>query len=317
MLALENFIFSLNATFPIFLVILVGYLLKQVRMLNDDFVAVANKFNFHVTLPALVFKDLAAADIRQDFDLGYVLFCACVTSVSFFTIWGLTRLLMRDKTMRGAFVQAAFRSSAAILGFAFIQNIYGESQLASLMIIGTVPLFNINSVIVLTFEGEGMEEGKGRIIQSVKNICKNPIILAILAGVIVSLLRIEFPVIVDKTVGYLANMATPLALIALGAGFQGREAIAKIRPTIIASVIKLVVLPMMFLPLAIHFGYAGEKMVALIIMLGSPTTTSCYIMAKNMKNDGVLTSSIVVLTTLLASVTLTFWVYVLKSRGLI
>lgn len=314
---MDNFIFSLNATFPIFLVILIGYFLKQIKMLNEDFVSAANKFNFHVTLPALVFKDLAAADIRQDFDMGYVLFCACVTSISFFTIWGLTRLLMKDRSMRGAFVQAAFRSSAAILGFAFIQNIYGESRLASLMIIGTVPLFNIYSVIVLTFEGEGMQEGKGKIVQSIRNICKNPIILAILAGVAVSLLRIEFPVIVNKTIGYLANMATPLALIALGAGFRGREAIAKLRPTIAASVIKLVVLPMVFLPIAAYFWYTGEKMVALIIMLGSPTTTSCYIMAKNMKNDGVLTSSIVVLTTLLASVTLTFWVYVLRSRGFI
>lgn len=314
---MDNFIFSLNATFPIFLVILVGYFLKRINLLNEEFVTVANKFNFNVTLPALVFKDLAAADIRQDFDPGYVLFCACVTSISFFCIWGLTRFFMKDESMRGAFVQASFRSSAAILGFAFIQNIYGESQLASLMIIGTVPLFNIYSVIVLTFEGEETGEGKTRIIQSVRNIVKNPIILAIVAGVFVSLVRIDFPVIIDKTIGYLANMATPLALIALGAGFKGKEAIAKIKPTVAATVIKLVVLPMLFLPLAAYFGYTGEKMVALIIMLGSPTTTSCYIMAKNMKNDGVLTSSIVVMTTLLASVTLTFWVYVLKSRGFI
>lgn len=314
---MDNFIFSLNATFPIFLMILIGYFLKQLRMLDEEFVKVANRFNFHVTLPALVFKDLAAADIRQDFDVGYVLFCACVTTISFFVIWGMTRVLMKDKSMRGAFVQASFRSSAAILGFAFIQNIYGQSQLASLMIIGTVPLFNIYSVIVLTFEGEDAGQGREKIVQSVKNISKNPIILAIVAGVLVSLAGLQFPVIINKTVGYLANMATPLALIALGAGFRGKEAIAKIKPTVVASLIKLVILPLVFLPLAIHFGYAGEKMVALIVMLGSPTTTSCYIMAKNMKNDGVLTSSIVVMTTLLASVTLTFWVYVLKSQGLI
>lgn len=314
---MENFIFSLNATFPIFLVIVIGYFLKQINMLNEDFVTVANKFNFTITLPALVFKDLAAADIRQDFDGGYVLFCAAVTTISFFGIWGLTRLFLKDKSMRGAFVQAAYRSSAALLGFAFIQNIYGASQMASLMIIGTVPLFNVYAVIVLTFEGEGNEQQKGKIAASCKNICKNPIIIAILAGVLVSLFRIDFPVIIDKTVQYLGSMATPLALIALGAGFEGKKAIAKIKPTIAASVIKLLVLPMVFLPIAMYLGYTGEKMVALIVMLGSPTTTSCYIMAKNMKNDGVLTSSIIVMTTLLASVTLTFWVYVLKSQGLI
>lgn len=312
-----NFVFSLNATFPIFLVILIGWFLKQIKLLDDHFVTVANKFNFTVTLPALVFKDLAAANVREDFDGGYVLFCAAVTTISFFTIWGLTKFFMKEKSMRGAFVQAAFRSSAAILGFAFIQNIYGESRLASLMIIGTVPLFNIYSVIVLTFEGEGIENQKGKIVASIRNICTNPIILAIIAGVIVSLLRLEFPVILNKTILYLSNMATPLALIALGAGFEGKEAIAKIKPTIGASIIKLLILPLVFLPVAIHMGYTGEKMVALVIMLGSPTTTSCYIMAKNMHNDGVLTSSIVVMTTLLASVTLTFWVYIMKSYGLI
>lgn len=314
---MDNFLFSLNATFPIFLVILVGYFLKRIRMLNDDFVAVANKFNFHVTLPALVFKDLASADIRADFDMGYVLFCAAVTTVSFFTIWGCTRLFLKKRSLRGAFVQASFRSSAAILGFAFIQNIYGESQLASLMIIGTVPLFNIYSVLVLTFEGEGEQNRKGKIGASCKNIVTNPIILAIFAGVAVSFAKIEFPIMINKTIQYLANMATPLALIALGAGFKGREAIAKIKPTIAATVIKLLILPMVFLPLAIRMGYSGEKMVALIVMLGSPTTTSCYIMAKNMNNDGVLTSSIVVMTTLFASVTLTLWVYILRSSGLI
>ena len=89
-------------------------------------------------------------------------------------------------------------------------------------------------------------------------------------------------------------MASPLALITIGAGFEGRKAIAKIKPTIAATMIKLVVLPAIFLPIAIKLGFRDQALVALIIMLGSPTTPSSYIMAKNMGHEGVLTSSVVV-----------------------
>ena len=125
------------------------------------------------------------------------------------------------------------------------------------------------------------------------------------------------PVIVDKTVNSVAQMATPLALITIGAGFEGRKALAKIRPTIAASMIKLVIQPLIFLPVAAWMGFRGEQMIAILIMLASPTTPSCYIMAKNMDNDGVLTASVIVMTTLLAAFTLTGWIFILKTVGLI
>lgn len=160
---MENFIYSLNATIPIFLVIVIGYMLKQIGMLNDEFVSVANKFNFKVTLPLLVFKDISGANIKEDFDIVFVLFCAIATTVCFFAIWGGAKLVIQDKSIVGAFVQASFRSSAAVMGIAFIQNIYGTSGMAPLMIIGSVPLYNIYSVIVLTMEAEDSGQGKEKI----------------------------------------------------------------------------------------------------------------------------------------------------------
>lgn len=291
---MENFIYSINVTFPIFLVMVIGYFLKQIGMLNDNFVTVANRFNFKVTLPFMLFRDIAGVDIRAVFDLKYVLFCALVSTACFWLIWGGVKLFLKDQTMRGAFVQASFRSSA-------------------------VPLYNIFSVIVLTFEGENASgvDGKQKIKEACIGIAKNPIILGILAGLIVGLLGIEFPTIINKTVNSVAQMATPLALITIGAGFEGRKALAKIKPTIAASLIKLVIQPLIFLPVAVWMGFGGEKMIAILIMLASPTTPSCYIMAKSMNNDGVLTASVIVTTTLLAAFTLTGWIFILKSVGLI
>lgn len=320
---MENFIYSINVTLPIFLVMVLGWFLKQRGMLDEHFVSVANKFNFRVTLPFLLFRDLAGVDIRATFDGRYVLFCALATTVCFFGIWGMAKWLMKDRTMIGAFVQASFRSSAAVMGLAFIENIYGSSAMGPLMIIGAVPLYNIFSVIVLTFEAndDGTEGGGSRDYSRIKkagiNILTNPIIIAIALGLVVAYFRIVFPQIIDNSVNYVARTATPLALIAMGAGFEGRAAVKKLKPTLAASAIKLVLQPLVLIPVAVWCGFRGEQLIALLVMLAAPATPSCYIMAKNMNNDGELTASIVVMTTLLAAFTLTGWIFVLKCLQLI
>ena len=315
---MADFIFSLNATLPIFLIMVLGWFLMRIGLFTKEFNKVADKYVFKVALPVLVFQDLATVDFFEAWDWKFVVFCFLATLISI-TAVTLLSFLLKDKSLQGEFIQASYRSSAAILGIAFIQNIYGTSAMGPLMIVSAVPLYNIFSVIVLTFEGENASgvDGKQKIKEACIGIAKNPIILGILAGLIVGLLGIEFPTIINKTVNSVAQMATPLALITIGAGFEGRKALAKIKPTIAASLIKLVIQPLIFLPVAVWMGFGGEKMIAILIMLASPTTPSCYIMAKSMNNDGVLTASVIVTTTLLAAFTLTGWIFILKSVGLI
>lgn len=316
---MSDFLFSINVTFPIFLVMVIGWFLHQIGMLDEHFVTVANRFNFKVTLPFMLFRDISSVNIREVFDLKFVLFCAIASTVCFWAIWGAAKLFVKDGSIRGAFVQSSFRSSAAVMGLAFISNIYGKSAMGPLMIIGAVPLYNIYSVIVLTFEAQN-EDGtreSGKIKEACVNIIKNPIIISIFLGMAVALAGIQFPTIIDKTINSVAQLATPLALIVIGAGFEGKKALAKIKPTAWAAAIKLVIQPLIFLPVAAYMGFHGEKMIAILIMLSSPTTPSCFIMAKNMKNDGVLTASVIVTTTLLSAFTLTFWIFLLRRFGLI
>ena len=314
---MDSLIYSLNATVPVFLVMVLGYVLRRAEILNANFVAVSNKFNFKVTLPVLLFTDMAATDIRADFDGALVLFSALVTLVMFSAVWLLARLLLRDRTLIGAFVQASCRSSVAVLGIAFITNIYGDAGVAPMMILGAVPLFNILSVIVLTFEGEGAQSGVSNLKRAAVGIVTNPILIGLVLGTLSGLLRIHYPPIVDKALDLVASLATPQALICIGAGFEGRKALAKLKATLASSAVKLVILPAVFLTLAVLLDFRDQALVALIIMLGSPSTPSCYVMAKNMNNDGVLTSSVIVATTLLSAFTLTFWIFLARWLGLI
>ena len=108
---MDSFLYSINATVPIFLVMIVGWVIKQIGVIDDHFANVANKYVFKVALPVLLFRDLAAADFKSQFDVKFVLYCMIVTTIMFSGIWICTEIFMKDDTQKGAFVQASFRSS--------------------------------------------------------------------------------------------------------------------------------------------------------------------------------------------------------------
>ena len=313
---MSNLIYSINATLPIFLLIILGKVLKTTKIINDEFTKTADRYVFRIALPALLFSDLTENNAGSAFDGKYVLFCFSVTIFSIAVLWGLTEKFMKNEEQKGAFIQGSYRSSAAILGLAFINNMYDSVGMAPLMIIGCVPLYNIFAVIILTLKGDNGGK-KPNMKETFINVMKNPILLSILIALPFALLNLHFPSFVNKAIGSVANTATPLALISIGASFEGKKALKKMKPTLLASFIKLILLAGLFLPLAVFFGYRNQELMALLVMLGSPTTVSSYIMAKNTGNDGILTSSIIVLTTLLSSLTLTLWIFVLKSFGVL
>ena len=314
---MNNFIFSINATIPIFLVILLGWFLMKIHLISEEFANVANKYVFKVALPVLLFRDIATTSILDDLNVKFVLFCFFGTIIMFCLVWVFALVYCRDKTMIGAFVQGAARGSAAVLGVAFVENICGNSGMAPLMIVAAVPMYNVISVIALTLGGRDEVHGTEGIKRAFVNILKNPIIIGIVLGIPFSVFDISIPAIPLRTINYVAQTATPIALIAIGAGFDSRQAITRLKPSIVATTIKLVILPVVFLPIAIKLGFDPSEIVAILIMVGAPATVSGYIMAKNMNNDYVLSSNIIVISTLLSSVTLTMWVFVLKCLGVI
>ncbi len=317
---LSNLIFSLNHTAPLFALMVLGYILRRRGFLSEEFVSGANKLVFHVSLPVLLFSDLSGTDIRACFDAGYVWYCAAVTLASILVTWFLARHLIKDKTLIGEFVQGSYRSSAAILGVALVMLIYDKADMSGLMILGCVPLYNIFAVLILVLECPARyEEGKASqplgplLRRTLYKIATNPIIIGLVLGFLWSLLRLPLPEAAQDTLSMLGNISSPIALIAIGAGFKGTEAISEGKLTAVATLIKLVILPALFLPLAVHFGFTGEKLVGILVMLGSITTPASYVMARQMGHKGTLTASICVATTIFMPLTLTFWLFLMES----
>ena len=312
---MENLVFSLNATIPIFLLMVLGYVFRRVGLLTETLASGMNTFVFKIALPVLLFSDLAAVDFAEAWDTRFVLFCFSVTLLCICLAGGLS-YVWRDRSIQGEFIQAAYRSSAALLGIAFITNIYGNAGMAPLMIIGSVPLYNILAVVVLSlFQPERRTLDRAVLGKTLRGIVTNPIILGILAGLAWSALRLPMPVILKKTVASLGSIASPMGLMAMGATFDVRKALGRSGPALTAAAVKLVGFCAVFLPLAILWGFRNEKLVAILVMLGSATTVSSYVMARSMGHDGTLSAATVMLTTLLSAFTLTFWLWLLRSLG--
>lgn len=314
---MENLVFCLNATVPVFVMMILGLLFKKAGWIDEKFAEKMNKFVFLVPLPVLVFQDLATVDFSEVWNPGFVLFCFVVTLISIGLAVSVS-FLIRDRSIRGEFIQASYRSSAALLGIAFIQNIYGSAGMAPLMIIGSVPLYNVIAVTVLSFFRPERKKLDHEVwISTLKGIITNPIIIGIAAGLLWSALNIPMPPILSKTVSNIGAVATPMGLMAMGATFDIKKAFGKAKPAAAAAGLKLIGFAAVFLPAAIALGFRKEELVAILVMLGSATTVSCFVMAKNMGHEGVLTSSTVMLTTMFSAFTLTGWLYILRTMALI
>lgn len=311
---LFNLIFSLNATIPLFIMMVLGFWLKKINFLDEHSTKKINQLVFKVFLPALLFIDLAKEDFVSIWDTKMVVFCFIVTVLSIL-IAAIISLISKNKADRGEIIQAAYRSGAATLGIVFMTNIYDDASMVALMIIGSVPLYNVAAVMILYMTSlENAHHSKNELIKkTAKNVISNPIIIGIALGMLWSVFRIPQPAILEKSVTYLGNLASPLALIGLGASFEFLDVKEKWKETLGVTCTKLLLWCIIFLPIAISMGFREEKLVAILVMLGSATTSSCFIMAKNMGHEGKISSCAVMVTTLLSSFTLTMWLFILKS----
>lgn len=310
----DNLSFSLNATVPLFLLMMAGLFLHKIGWMDQNAASYLNKFVFKVALPVSLFRQMAVSDFKSAWDTKFVLFCA-FASLASVAVAALLSLLLKDRPLRGEFIQASYRSSASLLGVALIMNMYGTMGMAPLMIIGAVPVYNVVAVIVLMLTSV---EGKFDTVvlkRTLRSILLNPIIDGIVVGFLWSALAIPLSPILDKTVKDIGSLATPLGLMAMGAMFDRKAALGNVKPALAALCLKLFAWEALFMPLAVRLGFRTEKLAAILVMLGSATTVSCYVMARNMRHEGTLTSSVVMLTTLASAFSLTFWIFLFRSLG--
>ncbi len=313
---MQNLILSLNLVAPVFLLVGIGYFLKRIEIINDNFVSISSKVVFSVSLPALIFSEISNLNFEEIFDLKLVVFIYILTIVSFILIWIFAIPYLKNKKDRAAFIQGSFRGNFAIIGLAIIVNVYGNNVLgkASLLLAFIIPLYNILSVIVLTV---GLKEkSELKLTSTIWEILKNPLILAVVAALPFSYFHIQLNFVVTKSISYLAALTLPLALIGIG-GFLSFKGIRKdFLVSLFSTVIKIVLIPAAAVYAAYLLGFKDENIGLIFILFSCPTAIASFIMADAMGANSRLAAHILLMTTLGSIVSITLGLFILKQNGL-
>ena len=314
---LENFLFSINAVAPLFLVLFLGYSLKKMDILTSSFVTSGNKIVFYLALPAALFRSVYMAELSELLDWGFAIFAMGISLVIFLLIWLAGALFIKDKAIVGAFTQGSFRGNFAFLGMPLLINLTGAAgeARAALILAFVIPVFNICSIVVLA---AGSDTGKKvGPLTVVYTIVKNPFIIAIFLAFMFQVIGLRLPFMFSRTLDYTANMATPLALICLGAGMHFRGFDVKFKYALIASLIKVAVMPAVFVAAGYLLGFRGADIAAIMVLGGVPSAIAGYAMAVQMGGDSYVAGTIVVISTFFSAFTLTVFIYILRMLEII
>lgn len=310
---MDNLILSFTVIMPIFIMMVLGYVLKEVKIFDIETIKKINKSIFKVFLPALIFYNVYTSEIADVFNFRLIIYS--IISIIIIAVLAFTVIVFceKDNAKRGVLIQGIFRSNFAIFGVPLSVSLYGDSIMgtASVMIAIVIPLFNILAVIVL----ETFRSGTISFKNIIKGIITNPLIIASIFGLLALFLDVKFPDFIDNTIRDISKVSTPLALIALGGSIDFKKVKCNIKQLIIGITGKLIIAPAITLIGGILLGFRGPELAILISVSASPVAVSSFTMAQQMGGDIDLAAQLQMFGTTICIFTVFLWIFLLKQLG--
>lgn len=337
----DIFLFAFNAITPIVLLILLGFGLKRIGFVSDDFLQTANKFVFNVSLPVLLFFNVYNIRNLGEIQWNTVIFALIVIVLLFTSGFVYSKLFIKDNRQKGVVWQSFYRSNFAIIGLPLSQALGGTEgiAIASILSAFSIPVFNALAVVSLSVYTSSDGKNKMSVKDIFLKIAKNPLIIGVFIGLVMLGIRQLIPVGTDgeyiftiknnlpflyDATEMLSKIASPLALVVLGGRFRF-DAIKGLKKQIIAgSFARIIFAPALGIALAVllsniseFFSFAPAHYAAFIALFGSPVAVSSAIMASQMDNDDQLANQILVWTSIASVLTVFVTVVLLKFIKLI
>ena len=312
----ESFMVALNAVAPFMILLSVGFLAVRTGIADRSFMNRLNSLNFRLFFPFLMFNNIYSAKPENLPSLTLMIAGPLSVILLILVLMLTVPRIVKENSRRGTIIQAVFRSNFIIYGIPLTAYVFGaeRSSVCGMMVMIMVSLFNIAAVIVLEIFREG---GKVRLKPLLLGLAKNPLLQGCAAGLLFFLLRIRLPDFIASPISSMAALATTLAMIILGASLVFEE-VRKNRKTITAVVlVRLILLPLMMLPLGWLIGLRGVELFLILMIFGTPVATASYPMAQNMGGDGQLAGQLVFVSTVVSLGTIFLFIYAMSRMGLL
>ncbi len=312
---MDSFIVAVNAVVPFLFYISLGFLSRHVGMTDDGFLKKLNQIVFKAFFPFLMFNNMYQIDSNFVLDGKLLaLGVGCLLGLIVLLLLIVPRLVPGNP-QRGVVIQAIYRSNFVLFAIPLTESVFGpeNATLASMMVAIVIPIYNVTAVMILEY----FRGGRMRPAVLVKNICTNPLILGAAVGLIFYLLHIRLPQCIAKPISQISGLTTPLALFVLGGTLKFSSVRGNAKCLAAALSIKMILLPALVMPAAVLAGLGPLERFVLFTMFATPVAASSYPMAQNMGGDGDLAGEFVVVSTVASVFTLFFWIFCLKSIGMI
>ena len=323
----ENLAISVNAVLPLIICMAAGYLFRRTKLVDEGFCRKCNTFCFKTFLPLMIFMNVYNSDLESAVQPGAFLFAAAAVLVIFAAAFLIIPRIVRKGSVDSAgspvsvasrqavLIQCIFRSNFVIFGYQVVANVYGAGQaaVASVMAAIVVPLYNVLAVITLEY----FTNSKNGLRPVILGIIKNPLIIGAVAALLFKLSGLTLPAPFYTGLSDMAGMATPLALVVLGGTFHFDALRRNAGALAIGTLGKIVVAPLVMVPIAAALGFRDANLLSLVIVFASPAAVNSYTMAAAYGHDPELAGQLVVVTSVLSMVSVFGWIFLLRTLGLI
>lgn len=304
---------TLGVTAPVFVMLFIGVALKRLAWIDASFIHTASSLVFKATMPTLLFLSILRADLDAALQPALLSYYVVATVTTFFLAWAWA-LWRCPRADRGVYVQGAFRGNNGIVGLALATSLYGDyglslgGVLAGLVIL----VYNSLSALILAIYNP---EGRASAAAILLSIVRNPLIIGVTAAVPFAYWQVPLPDWLLTSGQYFAQMTLPLALICIGGTLSLSVLRESSRIALSSSLMKLVWLPALATIGAWLFGFRGAELGILFLYFACPTASASFVMARATNANHQLAATIIVLTTLMAVISINFGLLVLGWLG--
>lgn len=310
---MDSFLMAVKVVVPMAMMVGIGVLLRIFQIADAPTMKKVDNMIFKVFMPTLSFYNIYKTDFTKLTNLGYIFYGVAVLMILFLVAMFLVPRLVKPRATASSYGQAIFRSNYLIFGAAVAESIYGSGNIGMLSLLSAVavPLFNVQAAILLETARHGKASAKKLLVA----IGKNPTVIATVLGLAVNFSGIVLPVLVLDVVRDLSGLTTPLSFLSIGVTLS-LGTVGKKWYLVSGVLLRLVVIPMIFIPIAAWLGFRGQEMCALMILFAAPTAVSSYPMAVAMDADGDFAAQMVAYTTVCCLPTIFMWTMFLNHFSL-
>lgn len=312
---LDSFFAALRVVIPMALLMAVGSIVRRAGLVDRPTMRSVDKLTFRLFMPVLLFKNIYETDLSQSFDMREAVFASVALLAIFAAALLIPPRLVEDRRQAASVGQAVVRSNYILFGITAAESIFGAGGAGAVALLGAivVPLTNALGVVILELN-RSRRAKPGRLLLA---ILKNPMVIAALAALVLTALPLRIPELLWTVVEDIAGVTTTISFISLGVSLDPGEIRANRRPLALGIAMRMILVPMVFLPVSVLLGFRGQTLCALMVLFAAPTAVASYPMAVAMGADGQLAGQLVCVSTVISVFTMFCYTFLFRILGLL